>query len=265
MNSILTAQNEPRQIERLAAMRRLYGDAKFWLAAQMIGVGVGSVGLSLWAAHDPTHPQVSLAGGVWGVALTLADLLWLSPHQKRLKKTASDVQEMFDCHVLQLAPSRKLQPVDPETIARAAQRHAKPKQRDRLLNWYPVGVGVLPLPLARVLCQRANSWWDAGLRERYVKWVGVLVALLVAGVLVYGLFQDFQIEPVAQERASTSGAARGFGRAPDDREQGGRRRQPQTQGAGDETLARSPENSRRLEHPRSAVAPPARRHLGTAR
>lgn len=189
MNTILTVQNEPRQIERLAAQRQLYSDAKFWLALQTLGSVGGSVAVSLWAAHDPAHPQVSLYGGLWAGSMTLVDLLWFSPQIKRLKKTAANIQEMFDCQVLQLPPHRKCEPVEPEIISRAAERHDKPKLMSKLPNWYPGGVGVLPLPLARILCQRANCWWDAGLRERYILCVSIGALFIVAGVLVYGLAQ----------------------------------------------------------------------------
>ena len=215
MNSIPSAQNEQRHIEQLAAMQRLYSDAKFWLGAQMIGIGVGSVGFSLWAAHDPTHPQVSVWGGLWGVGLALVDYFLITPHQKRLKKTAANVQEMFDCEVLQLARPRKYERVEPEIIAHAAERHAKsverhkksaerrkkPAPKDKIINWYPVGVGALPLPLARILCQRANCWWDADLRERYIKWIYFIIAAIVLGVLIYGLIQQFRIDQLAKSAA----------------------------------------------------------------
>jgi hypothetical protein len=193
MNTIPQVQDEPRQLDRLAAQRQLYADAKRILAAQMLFSAFISVALALWSAHDTRHPQVRVWAAAWGVGFTLADVFWLTPWQKVLKKTASTIQEMFDCDVLQLPFKRGREPVEVESVARAAERYKRRSSMESLKNWYPVEVGALPLELARVLCQRANCWWDAGLRRRYMTGVYCVVVPLAVGVMVYGLMQDLKM------------------------------------------------------------------------
>lgn len=55
-----------------------------------------------------------------------------------------------------------------------------------LKDWYPKEVAALALPLARLVCQRANCWWDANLRRKYANWL--LAILIVTFVAVLAIF-----------------------------------------------------------------------------
>jgi hypothetical protein len=197
MNTILAAQNEPQQRDRLAAQRQLYAEAKRILAAQMLCSVFVSVALALWAASDPQRPQLRVWAGVWGVGFTLADIFWLTPWQKSLKKTAATIQEMFDCDVLQLPWKHGREPADADVVALAARRYERRIDRDKFLEklspWYPTGVGALSLPLARIICQRSNFRWDARLRKRYGNVVLCIVVLLCLGVFAYGMAQNLKM------------------------------------------------------------------------
>jgi hypothetical protein len=57
-------------------------------------------------------------------------------------------------------------------------------------DWYRVEVANLPIDIARIICQRANCWWDMDLRHRYnhaVFWTG---AFLVTSITVLALLLD---------------------------------------------------------------------------
>jgi hypothetical protein len=194
MNSILQTQNEPKQLDRLAAQHQLYADAKRLLALQMLGSVFIGVALALWVAHDVKHPQVRIIAGVWGLGFTLADVLWLTPAQKALKKKAATIQEMFDCDVLDLPWKRGREKVEAEVVAGAAQRHkeriGQAQFSKDFKDWYTGPLDSVPLTTARVVCQRANFQWDAALRRRYINAVVAILLLLSLGVFVYGIGQN---------------------------------------------------------------------------
>lgn len=130
------------------------------------------------------YQESKVYAGVWGIAITLGDLYVLTPRQKTLKLKAAKIQEAFDCDVLDLAWRSVVvgDRPDPEDVA----AWSRPRQNDDVLrNWYPPEVGELPLPLARVICQRANCWWDAELRRRYAKAaLGVIAAIFLVTVTI---------------------------------------------------------------------------------
>lgn len=176
-------QNEPRQLQRLAAQRHLYQKAKsivFFQALLAVPFPLA------WSAAVAGAPWLAVYAGLWGLCASLADALILDPFQRSLKRQAARIQELFDCDVLQLewnglvAESR----VDPEAIARAAEKY-RPQNKAPLADWYPPQVRRVPLHLARLICQRSNLWWEADLHRTYTRWlVGVVVGLVLLIVLI---------------------------------------------------------------------------------
>src|SRR5437867_298394 len=60
---------------------------------------------------------------------------------------------------------------------------------ENLRDRYPPAVEKVPLPLARLICQRTNCWWDSSLRKKYANaLVGILILVVVA-VFVIALAQ----------------------------------------------------------------------------
>lgn len=185
MNNIPAEQNAERQLQRLAAQRNLYSNAKRVFGAQLIlGIPI-ALCLALVVAVLP-----SAKGFVafCGVIISLCDVLWLNLWQKRLRERAAKIQEAFDCDVLHL-PWNDIKvgsKPDPEMIKEWAEKpvgvhNNLPPIRD----WYGQAVGELPLDVARVLCQRSNCWWDAKQRRRYAALViGVIV---VTVILIFGI------------------------------------------------------------------------------
>ena len=57
-------------------------------------------------------------------------------------------------------------------------------------------MGVLPLAVARIICQRSNCWWDAKLRRFYgwsitASWIAVIVAIGVIAIREHLTFEAF--------------------------------------------------------------------------
>lgn len=187
MNQILIRQNEPKQIEKLAAQRELYSLAKQWQIAQLIlSIGV-SVGLGAWSLIDP---KMADTAAVWGGLIALADTLLFDRLIASFREKAAKVQEQFDCYVLDFSCSPLKNPED-ITDQEIATYHTKHKyvhgNIDKLIDWYPTSVAALPLHLARLVCQRSNCSWDAELRRRYANLAAKILFGLLMFLLVLGL------------------------------------------------------------------------------
>jgi hypothetical protein len=124
---------------------------------------------------------------LWGVIVSICDLIWLTPWQDRLRDKASRIQEIFDCEVLEL-PWNNLKAgakPDPELIIEQSNKYKKWEHKmPRIDNWYSKEVDSLPLYIGRIACQRSNCRWDAEQRRRYAAWT-VLITALVFAILLF--------------------------------------------------------------------------------
>lgn len=194
MNTIPQEQLTHKQLERLAAQRQVYSDAKK-IQAVLITLSVPCViVLTLLAALFPKF-QVYVA--FWGITIAILDNVVFTPKQKSLQEKAAKIQQIFDCDILQMDWSTlnsESRPA-PEAIVEASSRYKRiDPNYSKLQNWYPVSVGQLPIHLARLICQRSNCWWDAELRRRYaVLGVFTVVGLTVI-VFLIGLIGGLTLE-----------------------------------------------------------------------
>lgn len=197
-HSINRVQNDESSINRLAAQRRVYSSAKRMRIAQLcVSYGLVAAG-SLVATFVTFFAQARGAGPTWivgacGIAAMLGGLALRCAATNRIN-TAATIQEMFDCDVLKLPWNRHLagEQVDAEVIARkAADFRRRGGDVAALQDWYSGRFDDVPLPIARVICQRQNITWDRRLRQAYiaiVTWGGVIVlSLLVVLGLVRGI------------------------------------------------------------------------------
>lgn len=194
MNSIATEQNTDRQLQRLAAQRQLYATAKKVLGFHVFLSGPLAATTAFLALLCPfAKGYVAL----WGVVVVLCDVFWLSPWQKRLRSSAAGVQELFDCDVLSL-PWNDLKAgkrPDPELVKEQSEKYSTWANKMPPLNdWYPPEAGKLPLHIGRIVCQRANCWWDSKQRRRYATSIITVVSAVFVVVLILALGDGFMVE-----------------------------------------------------------------------
>lgn len=180
-----TTQNTEKQLLRLAAQRQLYATAKKIFGWEVfIGGPVAVAGAVLVLIF----PESKVYVASWGVLVTLSVLFWLAPWQKKLRNAAASIQEEFDCDVLEL-PWNDLKAgkhPDRELVRGQSAKYAKwADQMPTLRDWYPPTVDELPLHIGRIVCQRANCYWDSTQRRNYASWILGIVAFLF---LVIGIF-----------------------------------------------------------------------------
>ena len=181
MNNIPQEQNKQPRLDLLAAQRQLYSDAKFLqntsIATVVIAVIAGSILVAVF-------PHLAVYTALWGVTATLLDILFIARSQKSIQEQAAQIQQDFDCQVLNFdwANLHCGLHVEPELIIEASDKYKiKDPICSALQDWYPIGIKKLPIHQARIICQRSNVWWDAKLRRRYSKWIiRVLVILTIS-------------------------------------------------------------------------------------
>jgi hypothetical protein len=185
-NNISHDQNTPRQLERLAAQRYLYSRAKNVLKLQTGFDLLTPIVIALLVA---IFPFLDVYGAVLAVAVVVLDVM-CDQYQSSRKKQAADIQEMFDCDVFGLECQElkvRRRPIS-EIIMDAAKRYKRADPTYATLkNWYPPVVERIPLPLARLVCQRVNCWWDAELRRQYARLVVVIVLLITLLVVLLSI------------------------------------------------------------------------------
>lgn len=188
MNSIFKTQNHQKQLERLAAQRELYSFAKKLALFQLLSTVIIPVALAVISLF-----QVNLAiiSAIYGVCIFIGDISLIEPAIKQKRIKAAKIQELFDCDVLEL-PKSPLKTVDDITVEEVLihhDAHVKIKTNiEKIKNWYPKSIEVLPISLARIVCQRTNCWWDSRLREKYAIFlkyfgIGVFALIVIIGLL----------------------------------------------------------------------------------
>lgn len=190
IDSMITEdQNSEKQIQRLEAQRQLYATAKKVFGWQVIFGGPIAIGSAILVMVQPEFKGYVAA---WGLLVTLCDLFWLTRWQKSLRASAARIQEAFDCDVLQM-PWNELKAgkhPDPELVKEQSLKYEKWGHKMKPLeNWYSPRVDELPIRVGRIICQRANCWWDSNQRRRYAAWVVgsvVLIFLIVCAVSLKG-------------------------------------------------------------------------------
>ena len=187
-------QNSDASLRRLAAFSYCYGTAKSYLALQIVLAVPAAIAVAclIWA-----YPSVNVWTAFYAFTVALLDVLILDRIQKHYRNLAARSQEMFDVDLFGLEWNGvhvgKKPDLEDEVQAAAKYRHRKVKV-DELTDWYPRVVGELDLPLARLICQRANCWWDASLRRKYAYSLVAILCLLTVGVLAISLYQRHTVE-----------------------------------------------------------------------
>lgn len=193
MNNICKTQNSEDCIRFLKAQRRLYSIAKRFsfanFAVSVLFVVVSAViaafitGFSVWYAY------ISL------LALLIGQILKF--FSDTYKEKAAQVQSRFDSAVLEvdtndffLTPKVTL-----EEIKHHADRISKNDNKG-LEDWYPQAVAELPVAQARIICQRANCYWNFTQRKRYIILLVLSTVLAALTVIGLGLTVDVTVSDI---------------------------------------------------------------------
>lgn len=203
MNPIAQYQNEPRQLERLAAQRQYYSDAKNCSSLQLI---LGVILPGLFALATLLLPSLSTFAAIYGVLILFTNIVTLDPIVSTKKKCAAEVQDIFDRDVLELPQSEIIRnrSVSEEDISEQAAKYQKSNSLDLLLNWYTPTVSNIDIHVGRILCQRMNVQWDMRIRKSYSNLLFTVITLLIIAVAIAGVFSHLLFAQVILTISSLS-------------------------------------------------------------
>lgn len=181
-NGIATRQNELQSLKFACAARYFYKWVQRIRAYELVLAVLIPVILSVIATLN-TNPNVVFGAALYGFVLTMVDAAVFYPLQKSYQVKGAQCQEYFDSYVLIMppSPSRLSGAPDLEEVEGVARPFVRDDRLRPFKNWYSTRVAVLPLALARLVCQRTNCNWDAGLRTFYL---GTLIGITLLVVIV---------------------------------------------------------------------------------
>jgi hypothetical protein len=188
-NTIPQDQNKDDNLRHFVASRTWYDRGKKVATLQMlIALVVPIVSAFVLLMHHTSGTKAWLTFS--GISAALMESVLLDRIQRQFRTNGANEQEMFDCATLQLSWPEGLAgrkpPSECTNKVAASWKHGAPMFAE-FKNWYPPMIGMLPLPLARLLCQRCNCWWDARARIRYAQNLRILSLIIVIFVLGVGL------------------------------------------------------------------------------
>lgn len=192
-SNINIQQNSERQLEQLAAYSLFYQRAKLCMGIQF---ALAVPAALVMAVIIMKWPEAKGWTTLYALTIAILDVLIFDAIQSHYKKLGARTQELFDSQLLDIEWNflRAGPKPESEDVLQAAIKFKKKSKLDRLRDWYPPVVGVLPMPLARLICQRANTWWDSTLRKKYAyALTGMLIVIIIA-VLAIAFAADNTVE-----------------------------------------------------------------------
>jgi hypothetical protein len=82
-----------------------------------------------------------------------------------------------------------------EDIASGADKFRKANgDKSKLKDWYSFAFADLPVSHARLICQRANAWWDSELRGKYISVIRWTICVLGLLSFVIGIATCLTVE-----------------------------------------------------------------------
>jgi hypothetical protein len=200
-NAIARLQRSEPFLKLLAARSNRYHIALNWWKAQVVLVAALPVALTLAQIFIPTMKPLVSAYVV--VAILLLEPLF-DRLQERRREEGARVQEVFDRTLYDLPwPEASLgeppNQSDVDIWALREKRRLPPNEQERWIDWYPAAVGGVPLAAARIMCQRANGWWDSRQRKTFedaLRLGGIVTAIVL---FVIGVLFDRRMSAVVEQ------------------------------------------------------------------
>lgn len=182
MNPIAELQNQPQFLEKLAASNRLYDQSVRIAYLQLLTAISIAV---IFPAIANEYPQYSGYLTVGTLFYFLIQIFCLDNWETNKRVDATILQELFDTELFALNwnPVVAGEKLD---HARLNKHLAKNKiiDKEELHNWYPPAVAEVPLPIARIMCQRSSAWWNGHLRQTCSNFISGLAIVILAGVII---------------------------------------------------------------------------------
>lgn len=179
---------------RLAAASQIYARGKLTLGVQLAFTVLGGFASPLAIAR---FPHLKVWSVFYALSVALLDAQVFEPYQAAQRRAGAAVQELFDCDLFEL-PWRPYIAGEPpllEAVIKEGSRYTQTHRNlSHLRDWYSPSISRLSLPLARLVCQRTNAWWDSTLRKRYCICLKALLWILTIFVFALGIARGMTVD-----------------------------------------------------------------------
>lgn len=195
MENSIRYQNSDENLDRLAAMRQMYSDAKKLFAGEIILTVVLPAVIAIVSILPETNTNLwERVLAIWGIVAALIDRNMIKNNIDKLKEAAANIQEEFDCKVLDIDTNPiKAKQIEPEETMKYRGKYLKQNNNySDVERWYRPEEKLKSLPInqARALCQRQNCLWDIRLRKKYDIFIKVLVFCAAAIIIGTAMSRD---------------------------------------------------------------------------
>jgi hypothetical protein len=194
MNSIQEDQNSTRNLSLQAAKSYYYITAERIQTLQLIVLVANAL---FWPAFLAWKPDLKVWSALAALLIPVMEVAVLDRLQKKWRTCAAKIQEMFDCDVLRLAWNEfKVgdRPLKEEIALGVSKFRSAKGSEETLKDWYAFDFADLPNSHARLVCQRANAWWDSELRQKYIAFIVWSVGGLGLLSLIIGVATGITVE-----------------------------------------------------------------------
>lgn len=191
MNSINVKQSETKSIRLLAAQSQLYSAAKLFTNIQFVVSVLVPPLISFVLFYFDSIKEVgafqsSKLLALYGLLAVAVDILFLDKTISFRIGLASSIQQIFDSHVFKLKESSQVfvSSCDEEYILQQSRKYLKRDANySKLHGWYSDIDDDLPLPVARMLCQRQNIYWSQSLRSDFIKLIRIIAIISITAII----------------------------------------------------------------------------------
>lgn len=185
-NGISNRQNETKNIDRLAAQRQLYFEAKRMTFFQFILCVLIPVSLPTLKNFYTNNTMQLAFISIFSILIVVINNFYFEKQLKSQRTKAAKIQELFDTDVLemnwnsQLCGSKEI--LHNGLIIKAEKYKKRNKTVDNLLNWYPQEYSKVDISAGRIMCQKANIAWDNEVRMAF-KYFQIII-LIISSIFV---------------------------------------------------------------------------------
>ncbi|GAB3910608.1 S-4TM family putative pore-forming effector [Mucilaginibacter boryungensis] len=199
MDTVFTRQNEEANIDRLCAQKQLYIEAKKIFMLQIILTVPVTILLSLVKIILFTVFNIDISAYVlvYGISLTLIDLIVINLVINDFKLSAAKIQELFDCSVYDLEWNKFCAGKKPnqEIINKYSGKFKlSGRPESKLKDWYPIELANQTPTKTIVLCQKTNLNYDTSIRKRFRSNTLIVAFVTLLILIVFALFNGFSVK-----------------------------------------------------------------------
>ncbi|MBF4280529.1 hypothetical protein EAY27_25950, partial [Vibrio anguillarum] len=190
MTNINVRQNERISLERIAAQRQTYSEAKLRIGIYLVFSVFIMILLNFIAKPLLINDEfLNIIGfkkiditnyiAIYALLLSFLELVYLKKIIPSMKEKGAKIQEIFDCYALDIKWNKvicgsEVNDFDIKTASDAYQK--KHSNWEDLVDWYTPSVEVLQESKvkATLLCQQENLSWDLAQRKSFVSLVNLI-------------------------------------------------------------------------------------------